>query len=101
MYLRVSKQLDVPTHRLTNASVFPLVFILYASQVLGILLYLSSFLVLIYHTNMKVEKNEYCQKKEKSPHETEYEDELPRIRPCEQEGLKHRLIDFDAVTVLI
>ena len=40
-------------------------------------------------------------KKEKSPHETEYEDELPRIRPCEQEGLKHRLIDFDAVTVLI
>ena len=67
MYLRVSKQLDVPTYRLTNASVFPLVFILYAFQVLGILLYLSSFLVLIYQTNMKVEKNEYCQKKREKP----------------------------------
>ena len=45
MYLRVSKQLDVPTHshRLTNASAFPPVFILYAVQVWGVLLYLSMF----------------------------------------------------------
>ena len=59
------------------------------------------FLVLIYQTNMRVEKINMVKEREKSPLETKYEDELPRIRSCQQEGLKHRLIDVDAVPVLI
>ena len=43
----------------------------------------------------------YGQKKEKSPQESESEDELHRVHLREQEGVKHRLIDVVAVPVLI
>ena len=38
-------------------------------------------------------------KKRKNPQETESEDELPRLSPSEQEGLKHILVALDAVPV--
>ena len=40
-------------------------------------------------------------KKRKKPQETKSEDELPRVSPSEQEGLKHILVSVDAVPVLI
>ena len=39
--------------------------------------------------------------KKKTPQETESKDELPRVSPSEQEGLKHILVSVDAVPVLI
>ena len=58
MYLRVSKHLDVPAHarRLINASAFPSVFKLYIVLVWVFCLICQCFLVLIYQTNMTVEK---------------------------------------------
>ena len=51
---------------------------------------------------MRVEKQiKLWTKKGKTPQEVESEDELPRVHPSEQEGLKHRLIDFDAAPVLV
>ena len=40
-------------------------------------------------------------KREKTAKETESEDELPRVSPSEQEGLKHILVAIDAVPVPI
>ena len=40
-------------------------------------------------------------KKEKSLQETESEDELPRLCPSKQEEWKQRLIEVDAVSVLL
>ena len=38
---------------------------------------------------------------QKTPHETEPEDELLTVRPSDQEGLNDRLINVDAVPVLV
>ena len=73
------------------------------SQVWGVSLYLSMFpgfnLPNQYET-MRVGKIT-MDKKEKSPQETESEDELPRLCPSKQEEWKHRLIEVDAVSVLL
>ena len=51
---------------------------------------------------MSVKKINDGQKREKkTPQETESKDELPRVSPSEQEGLKHILVSVDAVPVLI
>ena len=38
---------------------------------------------------------------QKKTHETESEDELPRVSPSEQKGLKHILVAVDSVPVPI
>ena len=57
-YLWVSKQLSVPEHarRLINASAFPSVFKLYVVLVWDFCFICRCFPVLIYQTNMAVEK---------------------------------------------
>ena len=103
MYLRVSKLLHVPTHsnRLTNASASHL-FSHYTLFKFGVFCFIfQCFSCFNLPNQYESRKNKYGQRKRKSPLETKYEDELPRIRSCQQEGLKHRLIDVDAVPVLI
>ena len=95
--------LDVPAHarRLIKASAFPSVFKLYVVLVWFLC---QCLLVVIYQTNMPVQNifND-GQRIEKKPQTTESEDELPRLSPSEQEGLKHTfiLVAVDAVPVLI
>ena len=91
MYLRVSKHLDVPAHsrRLINASAFPSVFKLYIVLVWVFCLICQCFLVLIYQTNMTVEKYLTInrQKKEKKPHKKQnLRTSSPELAPANKNG---------------
>ena len=91
----------MPTYgrRLINASAVSSVFKLYVVLVWVALLYLSFFSGLNLPNQYDNRKNNYGHNDKEKPQETE--DELSRVIPSVQEGLKHRLVAVDAVPVLI